>query len=58
MDIGSGELVVIALVLLVLLGGAKLPQFARNLGRAKSEFQKGLHGEEQDEDDSRPDEPS
>jgi sec-independent protein translocase protein TatA len=32
-------LVVIAVVLLVLFGGSKLPELARSLGRAKKEFE-------------------
>jgi sec-independent protein translocase protein TatA len=34
-------LIVVALVLLLLFGGTKLPQFARSLGSAKKEFEKG-----------------
>ncbi len=34
-------LIVIAVVLLVLFGSAKLPQLARSLGSAKKEFEKG-----------------
>ena len=33
---------IILIVLLVLFGGAKLPQLARNLGQAQKEFKKGL----------------
>ena len=36
------ELIIIAVVLLVLFGGAKLPQLARNVGRAQKEFKDGL----------------
>jgi sec-independent protein translocase protein TatA len=36
------ELLVILVILLVLFGGAKLPQLARNLGRAQKEFKEGL----------------
>jgi sec-independent protein translocase protein TatA len=41
-DVGAPELLIIALVVLVLFGGAKLPELARSLGKAKSEFKKGL----------------
>jgi len=41
-DVGLAELLVILLVVLVLFGGAKIPQLARSLGRAQSEFKEGL----------------
>jgi sec-independent protein translocase protein TatA len=40
--IGSTEIIVIAIVALVLFGGAALPKFARSLGQAKRELQKGM----------------
>jgi len=41
-DIGVSELVILLVVVLVLFGGSKLPQLARNLGQAQQEFKKGL----------------
>jgi sec-independent protein translocase protein TatA len=41
MDLGPSELLIILAVVLVLFGGAKLPQLARSLGEAKKEFEKG-----------------
>jgi sec-independent protein translocase protein TatA len=41
-NLGSSELIIILVVLLVLFGGAKLPQLARNLGQAQKEFKQGL----------------
>jgi sec-independent protein translocase protein TatA len=47
MDVGPGELIILGIVLIVLFGGAKIPQLAKNLGLAKSEFEKGMRdGEE------------
>src|SRR5712691_5310348 len=40
----------VALVALVIFGGAKIPELARSLGRAKSEFQKGLSESKDGED--------
>jgi sec-independent protein translocase protein TatA len=40
---GPTELLIIALVVLLLFGGTKLPQLFRSLGRAKSEFEAGAH---------------
>ena len=36
------ELLIILVILLVLFGGAKLPQLAKNLGRAQKEFKDGI----------------
>lgn len=41
MDLGPGELAIILVIVLVLFGGAKLPQLARSLGQAKKEFEAG-----------------
>jgi sec-independent protein translocase protein TatA len=40
----------ILVIVLVLFGGAKLPQLARSLGQAQREFKKGVdHGADDDE---------
>ncbi|HYF45242.1 MAG TPA: twin-arginine translocase TatA/TatE family subunit [Acidimicrobiales bacterium] len=41
MNLGSTELIIILVIILVIFGGAKLPQLARSLGKAQSEFKKG-----------------
>jgi sec-independent protein translocase protein TatA len=41
MNLGPTELIVILLIILLIFGGAKLPQLARSLGQAKHEFEKG-----------------
>jgi len=51
-SLGSSELIIILIVLLVLFGGAKLPQLARSLGQAQKEFKEGLKESESDPDDS------
>jgi sec-independent protein translocase protein TatA len=56
MDLGPWEIAIIAVVILVLFGSAKLPQAARSLGRSMRIFKsetKGLIGDEDDRD-SRP----
>ena len=45
MDIGPGELMIVGIVLLLVFGGSKIPQLAKNLGLAKSEFEKGIRGD-------------
>jgi sec-independent protein translocase protein TatA len=52
MDLGPWEIAIIAVVVLVLFGSAKLPQAARSLGRSMRIFKsetKGLMGDEEDD---------
>lgn len=42
--IGGWELILILFVVLILFGGKKLPQFARNLGKGMREFKKASRG--------------
>ncbi len=39
---GTTEMIIIAVVVLLLFGGAKLPKLARSLGQAQTEFKKGI----------------
>jgi len=39
---GGNEIFWLALVVIVLFGAGAIPKFARNLGRARSELEKGL----------------
>jgi sec-independent protein translocase protein TatA len=48
--IGGGELLVIAIVILVIFGASKIPLFMRNLGRGVGEFKKGLKEAETEEE--------
>ena len=50
---GIEELLVILLIVLVIFGGAKLPQLARSLGKARGEFHKGLKETEEEPSSSR-----
>lgn len=43
--IGTGEIIVILCVVLLLFGGKKLPEFARNLGQGIFEFKKACQGD-------------
>ena len=51
-NIGPWQLVICIVVAFVLFGGAKkIPDLARSLGKAKSEFKKGLaEGEKEEEE--------
>lgn len=42
-NIGTGEIVVIALVVLLLFGGKKIPELMRGLGRGVKSFKDGLN---------------
>ena len=44
--LGTTELVVILIILLVLFGGAKLPGLAKGLGQSIKEFKKATNEEE------------
>ena len=39
--LGTPELLIILLVVMLIFGGAKLPGLARSLGQAKNEFKRG-----------------
>jgi len=41
--LGTSEIIVIAVVALILFGPSKIPDFARQLGRAVNMFKKGLN---------------
>ncbi|PKL05753.1 MAG: twin-arginine translocase TatA/TatE family subunit [Spirochaetae bacterium HGW-Spirochaetae-9] len=40
--IGTTEIIVIVVVIMVLFGASAIPKFARSLGEAKKEFTKGI----------------
>ncbi len=40
--LGTQELLIVGVIILVLFGGAKIPSLMRGLGRGMGEFQKGV----------------
>jgi sec-independent protein translocase protein TatA len=47
--IGTTELIIIGLVIVLLFGAQRLPSLMRNLGRSAVEFKKGMQGIEDSE---------
>jgi sec-independent protein translocase protein TatA len=52
-SLGTGELLIILIVVLLIFGGSQLPKLARNLGRAQNEFRRGVSEARDEEDDPR-----
>ena len=44
--LGTPELIIILLIILVIFGGSQLPKLARSLGQSAKELRSGLNGEE------------
>lgn len=42
-NLGTGEIVIIALVVLLLFGGKKIPELMRGLGKGVKSFKDGMH---------------
>jgi sec-independent protein translocase protein TatA len=50
--LGTTEIIVIAVVALILFGPSKIPEFAKQCGRAVNLFKKGLKEGIEDDDDA------
>jgi len=44
--LGTPELIVILIIILVIFGGSQLPKLARSLGQSAKELRDGLNGKE------------
>lgn len=51
MGLGFKEILVIALFILLLFGGKKIPELMKGLGSGIKEFKKSIKDEEQDKED-------
>ena len=51
MNIGFGELVLILVIVLLIVGAKRLPELGRSLGEAVREFQDGMRGSTRRKDD-------
>lgn len=52
LNLGAGEIVIIALVVLLLFGGKKIPELMRGLGKGVKSFKSGMNEIEKDINDS------
>ena len=54
-NLGTGEIIIIAMVVLLLFGGKKIPELMRGIGKGVKNFKDGVKGIEDDiklDDDS------
>ncbi len=47
-NLGTGEIIIIALVVLLLFGGRKIPELMRGLGKGVRSFKEGVNNIEKD----------
>lgn len=47
-NMGGPEILIIALIILLLFGGKKIPELMRGLGKGVSQFKKGMNDIEQE----------
>lgn len=52
--LGTTELMILLVIVMLLFGGAKLPSLMRNLGRSANEFKRGMHDSVDDDDATEP----
>lgn len=51
--IGTQEIIVIALIILLLFGGRKIPELMRGLGKGVKSFKEGVNGIDEATDDKK-----
>lgn len=54
LTIGAPEIIIIAVVILLLVGGKKIPELMRGLGKGVSSFKKGLKDEGEEKVEEKP----
>ncbi|KAA6339463.1 Sec-independent protein translocase protein TatAy [termite gut metagenome] len=50
-NLGTGEIIIIALVVLLLFGGKKIPELMKGIGKGVKNFKEGVKGIENDIND-------
>jgi sec-independent protein translocase protein TatA len=53
MHFGTGEIILIVLVVLLLFGGKKIPELMKGLGKGVRSFKDGLNGINEDEKENK-----
>jgi sec-independent protein translocase protein TatA len=53
--LGTPELIIILVVVLLVFGSTRLPKLARSMGQASKEFKKGLQEGATEDDEPKPD---
>jgi sec-independent protein translocase protein TatA len=48
LNLGTGEIIILALVVLLLFGGKKIPELMKGLGKGVKNFKEGVKGIEND----------
>lgn len=51
MNFGTGEMIVVLVVIILLFGARKLPDLARSLGQSTREFRKGIEQGAKDDEE-------
>ena len=47
-NIGTGEIIIIAIIVLLLVGGQKIPELMKGIGKGVKNFKDGVKGSEDD----------
>ena len=53
-NIGLTEIIIVALVVLLLFGGKKIPELMKGLGKGVKSFKDGMNGKEEDDTPATP----
>ena len=51
-NLGTGEIIIIALVVLLLFGGSKIPELMKGIGKGVKSFKEGMNEIEKDINDA------
>lgn len=51
-NIGAGEIILLALIVLLLFGGKKIPELMKGIGKGVKSFKDGMNGIDKDSDNN------